>query len=256
VRIGTWNLRRYPTSASEKAPDVMTFLEKQVADLWLFTEVNEAWPSTGGTLTVSPERRYGRPQDRWAGVWVRQPATAVRVPDEDEEGPVAAEEALCLTRITLPSGSPRPTLLVACSVLPWSGAGRDWPGLPSPRFDDQATFVLDHHLARIERARNGDEPIIWGGDFNQELRRPSAARSQAGHRLAGTVNGIARLQTAFDRLELRALSAPASEDAEAIDHLALSCSLLTAADLEVHRPQRRDGRPVSDHAAYLAHLPD
>jgi hypothetical protein len=137
----------------------------------------------------------------------------------------AAEESLCLARVQLPAGSTAATVLVACSVLPWGGAADYWPGLPSRELDDQAEYVLTHHIKRIAVARQPGEPLIWGGDFNQALQRPSPELERAGHRTLGSGPGIQRLQEVFDRFDLQPLTAKAGHripGREAIDHLAVS----------------------------------
>ena len=175
---------------------------------------------------------------------------------EGATAPWAAEESLCLARIHLPEGFGAGTVLVACSVLPWGGAGKYWPGLPEKYLNDQQAFVLSHHLDRIERAWDEREPIIWGGDFNQELVPLSQDRRQAGYRLAGTAAGVDRLRAAFGRFGLRATTEHVEHlnlGAPTIDHLAVS-EPFAAAEARVHRPHYADGRLLSDHAAYVAEL--
>ena len=72
------------------------------------------------------------------------------------------------------------TVLVACSVLPWKSPGKGWPGLPSHGQAAQLRHVLDHHVARIDLERQRGEPLIWGGDFNQQLTRPSESATVEG----------------------------------------------------------------------------
>ncbi|NEM05469.1 hypothetical protein [Geodermatophilus normandii] len=63
------------------------------------------------------------------------------------------------------------TVLVACSVLPWRGAGECWRGLPDGQLD-QFRAVLDHHVARIAAERQAGEPVVRGDDFDQPLLPP------------------------------------------------------------------------------------
>jgi endonuclease/exonuclease/phosphatase family metal-dependent hydrolase len=175
--------------------------------------------------------------------------------DDPSDRP-AAEESLCLARVGLPESAPARSVLVACSVLPWKGAGKWWPGLPERYLNDQQEFVLEHHLHRIAEARDGDEPILWGGDFNQELVDLQPERKAAGYRLAGTVAGIDRLRAAFERLGLRPLTKNSEHldpDAPTIDHLAVSEPLARGA-AEVYRPSYEHGTLMSDHAAYVADI--
>jgi hypothetical protein len=222
------------------------------ADIWLLTEVHSDWGWSEGSWAVSPPRG-GETADhkRWAGIQTRFPMTQLY------EGPTdraAAEESLCLVRIHLPDGVGAESVLVACSVLPWGGAGKWWPGLPKKYLNDQQQFVLEHHMDRIDDAWDRDEPILWGGDFNQELRDLTPERKAVGYRLAGTLAGIERLRGAFGRFGLRPLTAssehldPASP---AIDHLAVSEALVHG-EAGVWRPYSERRSWLSDHAAYVA----
>ncbi len=251
LRVATWNLERCPAPGSGRGSEVAWWQEELAADVWLLTEVHRDWHSAAGEVEVSPPRGGNAPvTSRWAAVQTHLPMTPVH---DGPAGPAAAEESLCLVRLHLPGSR---SVLVACSVLPWAGAARSWPGLPEKYLDTQQAFVLAHHAARIEQARDGDEPVVWGGDFNQALRRLTPERTAAGYRLPGTVAGIERLRTAFARLGLVALTAGAGHmlaDTPAIDHLAVSASLAHR-EATVHRPHREDGSLLSDHAAYTADL--
>lgn len=254
LRIGTWNMEKYPLPTTGKGPDATAFFDAARVSLWLLTEVNAGWQTPHGRLVVSPRRMLGREQDRWAGIQTALPMTPL---PGDGSTPAAAEEALCLARVQLPAGSAAATVLVACSVLPWGGAAEFWPGLPSRKLDDQAEFVLSHHVKRIAVARHPGEPLIWGGDFNQALRRPSPEMQRAGYRSLGTDAGIQRLQEEFDRFHLQPLTAHAEHrlpGREAIDHLAVSRELPVVQDVEVHRLTRANGKRLSDHAAYITDL--
>ncbi|CCH89508.1 Endonuclease/exonuclease/phosphatase [Modestobacter italicus] len=252
MRIGTWNVEGYPLATSEKGLEIVDFFDGVKADIWLLTEVNAGWQSRHGRLVVSPPRSYGREQDRWAGIQTHLPIT--RLPDPNG-GPANAEEALCLTRVELPPSASAPSVLVACSVLPWRGASQYWPGLPAESFDAQASYVLDHHIRRIHAERRDGEPVIWGGDFNQELRPVTASRAADGFRMAGTKNGIGRLQDAFGKFGLQPLTEDAGhriEGAWSIDHLAVSASMVEQQQVDLHRLTRRNGKRLSDHAVYVA----
>jgi endonuclease/exonuclease/phosphatase family metal-dependent hydrolase len=141
-------------------------------------------------------------------------------------------------------------------VLPWRGAGTRWPGLPERYLNDQQEFVLQHHLHRIAEARDGDEPVLWGGDFNQELVDLQPERKAAGYRLAGTVAGIDRLRAAFESLGLHPLTGSSEHlnpNAPTIDHLAVS-EPLARGKSEVYRPHDEHGTLLSDHALYVADI--
>jgi hypothetical protein len=224
------------------------------ADNWLMTEVHRDWGWASGFWAVSP-RRGGETADtkRWAGIQTRLRMTQLHDCPTDRP---PAEESLCLARVHLPDGAAARSVLVACSVLPWGGAGKWWPDLPEKYLNDQQEFVLEHHLHRIADARDGNEPVIWGGDFNQELRDLTPERKAARYRLAGTVAGIDRLHTAFARFGLRPLTTKSphlNPDAPSIDHLAVS-EPLAREEADVYRPHYEHGTFVSDHAAYVADI--
>jgi endonuclease/exonuclease/phosphatase family metal-dependent hydrolase len=252
TRIATWNLRGCPSPGYAKGAEVARWQEKLSADIWLLTEVHRDWNSSSGWVSVSQPRGGDGPDtSRWAGIQTHLPMT------ELHDGPTdvpAAEESLCLARVRLPQGSRTRSVLVACSVLPWGGAGKWWPGLPEKYLNAQQAFVLEHHMARIDDAWDREEPILWGGDLNQELRDLTPERKAAGYRLAGTVAGIERLRAAFDRFGLHPLTAEAEHlnpEAPTIDHLAVS-TRLARGPAAVHRPHYEYGTLLSDHALYTA----
>ena len=252
TRIATWNLRECPSPGYAKGYEVARWQEKLSADIWLLTEVHRDWESPSGWFSVSPARGGAcRDTKRWAGIQTQLPIEPL---DDWPTDVAAAEESLCIARVRLPEGAQTTSVLVACSVLPWRGAGRYWPGIPEKDFNAQQNFVLEHHMNRIGAAWDGEEPIVWGGDFNQELRTLAPERRAAGYGLAGTVAGIERLHAAFDRFGLQPLTAGAEHlnpEAPSIDHLAVS-KRLARRNAVVHRPTYENGTLLSDHAAYVA----
>ncbi|MGY1814353.1 endonuclease/exonuclease/phosphatase family protein [Blastococcus sp. SYSU D00820] len=249
LRVATWNVERAPDPWGARGQEIARWQEQVAADVWLLTEVHRDWISPAGQVACSPPRG-GAASDvrRWAAVQTALPMTQL---DDGAGARPQAEESLSLARVHLPDAT---SLLVACSVLPWGGCARYWPGLPGNRLDDQQAFVLEHHVRRIAEAWDGAEPIVWGGDFNQELRHLDPARKALGYRLAGTHGGIDRLRAAFDRFGLRPLTEDAEHlepEAPAIDHLAVSAPLARGA-AAVHRPLSAEGSLLTDHAAYTA----
>ncbi|MGY1606371.1 MULTISPECIES: endonuclease/exonuclease/phosphatase family protein [unclassified Geodermatophilus] len=236
MRIGTWNLDRCPSSTSEKGQEVAARLDELKADLWLLTEVHRDWDPRGGTFAVSRPRSFDPDAPkRWAGVETSLPLTTL-----PSQGEHPGEEGLVLARVQVDGRD----VLVACSVLPWRGAEQYWYGLPEGQIA-QFHSVLQHHVERIRTERREDEPLVWGGDFNQALRRPV---------YGGTVEGMTALQSAFASLGLVALTVDAEHrngHMRSIDHLAVS-EHFTAASAETHRLTRSDGSNLSDHAAYTA----
>ena len=241
MRIGTYNLRLCPTSSSARGQAIADWMTSQDVDVWLLTEVHRDWTSGKGRLTVSPERSVSPVEKRWAGIETDLPLGGLPT----SAGSVhAGEEGLVLARLQPDEAA---SVLVACSVLPWRGAGDYWQGLPSGQAAE-FRHVLDHHVARISAERLTGEPLIWGGDFNQQLTRPF---------WSATAEGARALQAAFEKLGLVTLTEHAEHlngTSHAIDHLAVSRDLLAGKQIAVvHRPQH-DGGHLSDHAAYTADI--
>ncbi len=236
MRIGTWNLDRCPSSTSEKGQEVAARLDELKADLWLLTEVHRDWDPRGGTFAVSRPRSFDPDAPkRWAGVETSLPLTTL-----PSQGEHPGEEGLVLARVQVDGRD----VLVACSVLPWRGAEQYWYGLPDGQIA-QFHSVLQHHVERIRTERREDEPLVWGGDFNQALQRPVDG---------GTVKGMTALQSALESLGLVALTVDAEHrrgHMRSIDHLAVS-EHFTAGPAEIHRLTWSHGRNLSDHAAYTA----
>lgn len=241
MRIGTWNLKLCPEPGGERGRAIAAWLDSQAVDVWLLTEVHRDWDPRGGRFVVAPPRA-GSDQDtkRWAGIETRLPVGEVGAGAELAH---PGEEGLCLARLAIDGSS----VLVACSVLPWKGAGKYWPGLPLGQVGE-FRHVLGHHVARIAAERRAGEALIWGGDFNQPLVPPFDGFTYA---------GADALATAFDAFGLVALTEKAESlngRSLSIDHLAVSRELLSGGETAVvHRPAW-DGRQLSDHAAYTAEL--
>jgi hypothetical protein len=254
VLVGTYNLRLCPHPDWYPGTGIAAFQAEVGAAIWMLTEVHRDWRSAAGAVVVSPPRGGENPDTkRWAGIQTALPMKQIL---DDAGGPAAAEESLCLARVELPEDAGAESVLVACSVLPWGGAATYWPGLPPTYLDAQQQLVLAHHIDRIENAREADEPVLWGGDFNQELVNLTPERVAAGYRIAGTVAGIERLSAAFRRFGLSALTARSEHlnlEAPSIDHIAVSEHLARGA-ASVHRPLRPNGKDLSDHAAYIAEI--
>lgn len=242
MRIGTWNLKLCPASDSPRGAAICSWLDEQSAGVWLLTEFRHDWNPRGGRFVVSPPRGIGPKEKRWAGI-----ETALPLGELDTNGDPdhPAEESLCLAR--LKTGGDAPSVLVACSVLPWKGAGKYWPGLPSGQAAE-FIYVLDHHVSRITAERRAGEPLIWGGDFNQQLTPPFWFT---------TTEGAAALRSALESLGLVALTEQAEHlngTSSAIDHLAVSRGLVVCEQkATTHRPSW-DGGQLSDHAAYTAEV--
>lgn len=240
MRIGTYNLKLCPEPTSDRGRALASWMDAQDVDVWLLTEVHRDWAP--GRLVVSPERAGGAAYKRWAGIATALPHGELRTAGNRAH---AGEEGLSLARLS-PGGSSS-SVLVACSVLPWKGAGPYWPELPAGQAAE-FRHVLDHHVERISAERLAGEPLIWGGDFNQQLTAPFWFTTREGE---------AALRAAFTGLGLVALTERAEHlngDSFAIDHLAVSRDLVVGeGTAEVHRPHG-GGKDLSDHAAYIADI--
>jgi hypothetical protein len=239
LRIGTWNLRECPSPTSARGAAIAAWLGAQCVDVWLLTEVHAEWSGPGGPVVVSPPRGSSQPARRWSGIQTQLPVERLAGRSADAH---SGEEGLALARLYPPG---RSSVLVACSVLPWVGARPHWPGLPAGH-EGAFRFVLDHHAARIGIARRPGEPLIWGGDFNQQLTPPYAMTgpaTAAAVRAAFDAAGVVPLTVHADHLD-QALAA--------IDHLAVTPDLLAGSPaVAVHRPEV--GYRI-DHAAYTTEL--
>lgn len=239
MRIGTYNLRLCPASPSPRGQAIAAWMKSQDVDVWLLTEVHRDWTSGNGRLVVAPERGAAPAEKRWSGIETGLPLGELRMSGDPSH---AGEEGLVLARLQ-PEGAS--SVLVACSVLPWRGAGKYWPGLPAGQVAEFC-HVLHQHVARISAERLDGEPLIWGGDFNQQLTSPFWGT---------TADGAQALRTAFEGFGLVSLTERAEHlngTSHAIDHLAVSRELITGEQFaEVHRPEWNGGH-LSDHAAYTA----
>jgi hypothetical protein len=228
MKLGTWNLQQ-ASPAGVKGQRQAGFIAEQRADVWMLTEVHEAFALQGHDRVTSPGHLLHRPRQRWAAVISRWPLRDCR----------AKHEGLALARAQTPAGP----LLVASSVMPWRGAKTSWPGDPDARHGVRFADSLDQHRGEIERARDGDEPVVWGGDFNQALSGPESAGSMGGRRL---------LDQAFASVGLTCTTSGVghlNEEYCAIDHISVSRSW--SADTAVRlTPPSSEGKALSDHACY------
>ncbi len=237
VRIGPWNLYLRANSPTEGWASEADWLHEQHADLWLLTEVSTQWKPRNGQFIDSSRRCIRHDQLRWAAIETTLPNLGSRTTGDPEH---PGEQGLALARIVVDGRS----VLLACSVLPYEG-GAAGLGRLSGGQKEQFHLVLWHHVSRISAERYSDEePLIRGGDVNQELMRPYAH---------GLASGADELRSALEALGLTALTAGMADRdhlGHTIDHLALSSHFM-AERVEVHRPERA-GERLGDHAAYTA----
>ncbi|CCG04356.1 endonuclease/exonuclease/phosphatase family protein [Blastococcus saxobsidens] len=240
--IGTWNVNLRSSITSTPASDKAAWIQHLGVDVWLLAEVHADWRPRGRELIVSPERQFDPGKQRWAGIDTCLPHVPLRTAGDPEH---AGEESLVLARLQVDDAK-LPTVLVACSVLPWKNPGDLWPRLPGGGQAEKFRHILDHHVRRIDSERQDGEPLIWGGDFNQHLNRPFEG---------ATVEGQKALREGFSFLGLLVLTERAEHldpGMYSIDHLAVSSCLVAGEQIAgVHRPAW-EGRKLSDHPAYTA----
>jgi len=241
MRLATWNLKLCPAPQSQRGQRISQLLAHDGDSIMLLTEVHANWGIATPHSSISPQRSGYERQHRLAGVFSSLPHDRLEGPSDH----VAEEEALCLVRVKTPDSAAQ-SVLVACSVMPWRGAAKWWSGLEEASKGEglapQFSAVLAHHVSRIKSARRRDEPVIWGGDFNQELSGPISA---------GTIQGRDDLSEAFKLFGLEVLTMSSRHLApglSSIDHLAVSPDWMTWGDLVVHGKQGTDF--PSDHALY------
>jgi endonuclease/exonuclease/phosphatase family metal-dependent hydrolase len=102
----------------------------------------------------------------------------------------------------------------------------------------QFSAVLQQHVGRIEAALRENEPVVWGGDFNQDM--------------AGSAKGQRELLDAFKRLDLEPLTMNSRHlvpERGSIDHLAVSLGCLKWSEPAVQG--QPGGSFSSDHAFHL-----
>jgi hypothetical protein len=146
--------------------------------------------------------------------------------------------------------TPNPTTpwgaVFASSVLPWRGAGRYWPDEDPRPHRERFLSVLAEHGRIIESVAGDGLPVVWGGDFNQELEGPYRA---------GSAEGRDAMLEACDGLGLTPVSTGAGsgdEGSRSIDHIAVPRSW-DCGSLSESLPYW-DARPLSDHPSYRVSL--
>lgn len=198
------------------------------SDLWLLTEVHLDVALDGQVIHHSTPRAI-KPKQRWSGVSSLWPVTPLE----------STHEGLALARVVSPQGP----ILVACSVMPWRGATTSWPGDPTAKHGVRFADALDAHRRAIQRAREGSEALIWGGDFKRALQGGETAGSLAGRALRLQAFGGVELQPATGHLDHRIASI------KTIDHIAVPASWRS--HITMRLPLSIEGRPLSDHARYV-----
>lgn len=243
MRIATWNLWDCPPPPWPRGQAIASWLNAQNVDIWLLTEVRQNWPTRNREPVISPNRADGPGYKRWASIDTALALGELRTVGDSR---CPGEESLCLARLKHQGQTPS-TVLIACSVLPWKDADKYWTTLPSGQAR-QFRRVLDHHVERITDERYDDEPLIWGGDFNQPLTGPL---------WGSTKEGRVALQEAMQTLEVVVLTADSPHlqpsGARAVDHLAVSPDLLADQPAAAAHCPIWD-KKLSDHAAYTADI--
>ena len=226
IRVGVWNL---DSSQPLKARAAQRAWLLQAADVWLLTEVHGA--AVEGLDCGCSAPVAGMPGLSWAGV-----VSGIPVVDR----PTSGHPTLALARIAVDSDL---EVVFASSVLPWRSAGRYWPAEDPAPYRDRFHSALTQHTRILASLARDGRPVVWGGDFNQELEGPTRA---------GAADGRTAVLDAFDQLGLEPVStsADAGEDgSQAIDHIAVprawECGRMVRALPE------SEGRSLSDHPSYV-----
>lgn len=214
MRIGTWNLD------GRWSDEHYEFLESQICDVWLLTEVGMDVHLPGYQRVVTNNlMREGR---YWAAVLSRPGL-------EERDEPHPTTSAAVVDGTTYWS-----------SVLPWRTCGNEKPWDGSTHANKMAAA-----LRQLEEARP-DGRLIWGGDWNQSL---------IGRDYAGSTDGRQHLLASVDRLSLHVPTAGLRHqlpDHSSIDHIALPRDYL-ATRVE-HLPARHRQASLSDHDAYVVEV--
>lgn len=226
IRVGVWNL---DSSQPLKARAAQRAWLLQAADVWLLTEVHDA--AVDGLDCGCSAPVAGMPGLSWAGV-----VSGIPVVDR----PTSGHPTLALARIALESDR---EVVFASSVLPWRSAGRYWPADDPAPYRERFHSVLAEHTQILASLARDGRPVVWGGDFNQELEGPNRA---------GTADGRTAVLDAFDRLGLEPLT-PSPDAGEhgsrPIDHIAVPRSW-GRGRLDRALPAS-EGRSLSDHPSYV-----
>ena len=215
MRIGTWNLDGNWSLAHH------TFMQYEMCDVWLLTEVPEEIHLQGYTPHLSQESMLdGR---RWAGIFSLVP------PPDPLEDPHPASAAAVVGNTTFVS-----------SVLPWRTCGSGWPWVGTTTAE-KTRATLDALLKHLPR-----QDLVWGGDWNHSLE---------GSETAGSHDGRAMILAALEELDLWAPTAPLHHrlsGVKSIDHVAVSRHSSNPKAMRL--PAFRDGKKLSDHDAYVVDI--
>ena len=216
MRIATWNLAGRWSDAHAQ------LLDELDADVLLLTEVSDrvSLPAYDAHLSVA-EMVRGR---RWAGVLTRAGQGLVGLPDP--------HDASALARVG-------PTTFCS-SILPWRSCGGTAPWIGENHADRTAAAV------QALLTTLSSEGLVWGGDFNHALSGPEHA---------GSKGGRAALLEAVAVLDLQVPTADLPHQIDGlltIDHIAVPSSAVVRSATRVTAVV--DGRPLSDHDAYVVEL--
>ena len=215
MRIGTWNLAGRWDERHEK------LLLDQQCDVWLLTEVRDDVALPGferhsSTLPMLKKKAFAA---------VLAAGELVPLPDPHPASALALVDGVRF----------------CSSILPWRSCGTDEP------------WGDGNHADRVERTLRrlldalGQEPVVWGGDWNHSL---------AGDEGAGSKAGREHLLAALDELELvvptRELLCRVSA-LLSIDHVAVPVDWTVLPALHVPGVDEI-GTRLSDHDAYVVEV--
>ena len=220
MRIGTWNL------AGRWSPDHERLLLSQRCDVWLLTEVSDKVLLEGYQLVATQSLMAAR--RHWAAV-LSSSTTFKPLPDPHPASAAAIiEDVICVS-----------------SVLPWRSAGRPefWGGL---KHAEKMSSTLRRLKESMVDETWPDEPLVWGGDWNQSLTGPEYAGTMAGRRylldLLDRQGLVAHTRHLRHRLE----------GVASIDHIAVPADKVVTEVRAVSADVQ--GRRLSDHDLYLVQV--
>ncbi len=168
MRLATWNLERCRPGASAKAAQLLEWMGRIDADVWVLTETHRDFiPGTGYQLVAysadAPDRDAGC-GECWVAIWSRRPAAPVSLS--------ANLERVAAARVG--------EVVIVGTVLPWLSDNRD------PKLRGGAAFRarLTEQAVDWQRLRTFRGGLCVAGDFNQDLLLTGHYYGSAGGREA------------------------------------------------------------------------
>ena len=236
MRIATWNMERAGRGRAHEAKydKVITSF---CADLIIITEPGPHFAIRYPQAVMSPAKRLGKdgPES-----WVAIVGHGLEPVDLDlPYGRLAA------AAFSESFGVP---IAIYGSILPWNAAVSQAPDVYANvtlSFGDLFDRALHEQKSDIRALQStfGQGHVFWAGDFN--------------HPLVGSLHGFAShartgIVTALEDLEMRAFNYDAPHAKPTAKSIDLICGPISmTSEVVEHTFPASDGRPLSDHRAYL-----